>query len=353
MVAISGGLVNACAQVATVWGTAVASGAGDRFGATEFTVSPSVDILFPRLIGSAQYMVDDFTRGNVTYTASTTSDLGYRNNCDKVIAVFMGTSGMPTETTVGQADYKHTITFAASLTKYLTLAYESTSSLVHELPTCLVTSISIASQSIPGYIDFSANYIADTLQLATAVNTNAVLAATTNTEAAGIERVTAKQSDTFRINTQGGGDVAGGDQLNITGFQLDLERPFEIVNEIAGSSASTAPVSSGPMTGTFNVNLKQLDSHAASYTVWAAETAQKFRLSFEGSQIGSGVNKRFTVKVARAKIIDAPGFAVTDVGRNPLSLTYQLAKPGSNPTGWTDSYPYFEIVNTLATSLLA
>ncbi len=82
MVAISGGQTNAAIQIATTWGTAVASGAGDRFGATEYSFTPSVDVLQGRLIGSNQFMTDDFVRGNVTYTGTTTSDLGYRNGCD-------------------------------------------------------------------------------------------------------------------------------------------------------------------------------------------------------------------------------------------------------------------------------
>ncbi len=262
----------------------------------------------------------------------------------------MGTAAVPV-TTLGAS--VHLVYFNSAPTKFITLAYESTSTTVHEFPTCVPTGISISSQSIPGYIDFTCTVVASGLQLSTAVNTNAVLAATTNTETSGIERVTAKQSDTFYINAQGGGDVSGSDQLNITGFTFDLQRPYEIVNEIAGSSATTAPVSTGPMTGTFTAQLKQLDSHAASYTIWAAETAQKFRLSFEGTQAGTGVNKRFTIKVAKAKIVDAPSWGPSQVGRNPLSLTYQIARPTANPTGWTDSYPYFEIVNTLATSLLA
>jgi hypothetical protein len=351
MPALTGSFVSGAVQIASTWGTAAAAGAGDKFAA-EYSISPAVDVLTARGIGSGAYMDSNFTRGNILYTGSFTADLGFRNNCDVLLAQMMGTAAAPTETTGGQSDFLHTITFNTTLNaKYVTIAYESSSTTVHELPTAAVTGVTIASTAVPGYVDFTANVVANTLQLSTAVNTNAVLQAATFTEGTP-ELVTANLDDTFRTNAQSGGALAGGDQYNVTGFELSLERPQEIVNEIAGTASTTAPVASDKFQGSFTVQVKDLADHAM-YTIWAAETARKARLSFEGTQIGTGVNKRFTVLLPRMLLVDAPAFTVTAEGRNPLSLTFRLAKAAANPTGMSSTFPYFEIVNGLSTSLLA
>lgn len=349
---ITGAQTKAGVKIATTWGTAVACGAGNSF-AGEISPSFNVSELNAREIGSGAYMLSNTTRGSVIPTVSLTADLGYRNNCDILLAQFMGTAGAPTEVTVGQSDYKHTITFNTTLNaKYVTLAFESTSATVMEFPTCAVQSIGIATTGVPGYLDFTAELLANAVELSSSTNTNATLANCTFTEGVP-ELVAVDLVDKFRTNNQSGSAVGSGDQYNITGFNLALSRPQEIIPEIKGAAGNSAPLATELFEGTLSVDVKELADHAY-YTIWSAETTRKALIEIEGTQIGTGVNKRFSIFLPRMVLVTEPQYALTDQGTNTLSMEFRLLKAATAPTGMTGStYPYFEIVNGLATSLLA
>ena len=349
---ITGAQTKAGVKIASTWGTAVACGAGNSF-AGEISPSFNVSEITARQIGSGAYMLSNATRGSVIPTVSLTADLGYRNNCDVLLAQFMGTAAAPTEVTVGQADYKHVITFNSTLNaKYVTLAFETTTATVMEFPTCAVQSIGIATTGVPGYLDFTAELLANTVELSSAVNTNATLATTTFTEGTP-ELVAVDLVDKFRTNAQSGAAVGAGDQYNITGFNLSMNRPQEIIPEIKGAAGNPAPVASDLLDGTLSIDVRQLADHAY-YTIWSAETARKALIQIEGTQIGTGTNKSFSIYIPRMLLVTEPQYALTDQGTNTLSMEFRLLKAATAPTGMTGStYPYFEIVNGLSTSLLA
>ena len=200
MASITGAQTKAGVKIASTWGTAVACGAGNSF-AGEISPSFNVSELTSRQIGSGAYMLSSATRGSVIPTVSLTADLGHRNNCDILIAQFMGTSGAPTEVTTGQSDYKHVITFNSTLnSKYVTLAFETSSATTMEFPTAAVQSIGIATTGVPGYLDFTAELLANTVELSSSTNTNATLANCTFTEGTP-ELVAVDLVDKFRTNT--------------------------------------------------------------------------------------------------------------------------------------------------------
>lgn len=349
---ITGAQTKAGVKIASTWGTAVACGVGNSF-AGEISPSFNVSEITSRQIGSGAYMLSSATRGSVIPTVSLTADLGYRNNCDVLLAQFMGTAPAPTEVTVGQADYKHVVTFNNTLNaKYVTLAFETTTATVMEFPTCAVQSIGIATTGVPGYLDFTAELLANDVSLSSIVNTNATLATTTFTEGTP-ELVAVDLVDKFRTNAQSGAAVGAGDQYNITGFNLSMNRPQEIIPEIKGSTGNPAPVASDLLDGTLSIDVRQLADHAY-YTIWSAETARKALIQIEGTQIGTGTNKSFSIYLPRMLLVTEPQYALTDQGTNTLSMEFRLLKAATAPTGMTGStYPYFEIVNGLSTSLLA
>jgi hypothetical protein len=351
MASLSGAQTAAAIKIASTWGTAVSVGAGNKI-AGEFTANFGVEELNARTIGSGAYWLSNATRGRVVPTISFTGDLGYRNNCDVILAQMFGTAAAPSEVTGAQGDYKHTITLNTTLNaKYLTVVYESSSATVHEFPTCATRSVGFKSQSVPGYIDFTAEMLANNVVLSGPTNNNAAVIAATFTE--GTAELTAcDYPDTYRQNTQSGGAVGGGDQYNITGFDLQIQRPQETIGEIKGASGLSAPTATSYLDGTFTVTVKELADHAM-YTIWSAETAQKAVLNIQGTQIGTGTNKTWAIYLPRMLLVTEPQYALTTEGTNPLTLNFRLLKASANPTGMSSTYPYFEVTNGLATSLLA
>lgn len=302
------------------------------------------------MIGSGKQMIDTATRGNFKPSIDLTMDARYRDCMAFILAQFMGTSGAPVEQTGGQGDYKHTITFNTTMNaKYGTLAYESASATVIEYPTTACQSIRFALDDAPGILEFGASLIANTALITGTTNSNASMAAATLVDS---EVIAYAFEDTFRMNAASGGAVGGGDQYNITSFELNLERPQEIMGEIKGSSGNSDPIASGLFAGTLTLGVKSLEDHA-KFTEWSAETPQKCSLNIQGTQIGTGVNKAITINIPRMLLVQEPQYTLSSEGVNPLTLTYVLLQASAAPTGMSSVYPYFEIINGLSTSLLA
>jgi hypothetical protein len=353
MGSISGSQTNIGVKIASTWGTAVAAGSGNKFGGE---LTPNFDpasILQARAVGSGWYMLPDETKGAVIPTVSLVGDLGYRNNWDVILAQMMGTAAAPTETTTGQADYKHVVKFNTTLnTKYVTIAWESSSTTTIEIPTAACRKFGIKTTSIPGYLEASAELLGGQVNLSSSTNTNTTLQATTFTEGTP-ELVACDYSDYYRHNVASGSALNTGDTYAITSFDFNLERPQEIIPEIKGGTAWGVPTASGFVNGTLAVTVKELADHAM-FTIWNAETAYKAIINVQGTQIGTGTNKTWAIYIPRMKLISAPVYAVTDPGTNTLSLKWDLLYTSTAPTGMTGyNYPAFEITNTLSTSLLA
>ncbi len=349
MASISGAGTSAICQIATTWGTAVAGGATDKLVA-EITHSLNEQELVARQIGSGNYMATTATRGGVLPTVTVTGDAGYRNQMDKILAQFMGTAGAPSEATGGQGDYVHSITFNTTLnSKYLTIAYESSSATVHEFQTCACNTFSFKTTGIPGYCEYSAGFLANDLQLGTAVNTNAVIQAATLTDE---ELVAANGADDFWLNAQSGAGLAVGDKLDITGFELNMTRPQKTVGELRNAIGTSAPISDGLFEGTLRITLKELADHTY-YNIWNNETVYKARIGIDGTQIAAGTSKSVICYLPEIMLVKAPEYSLVEPGVNAVTYEFRLHKAASNPTGMLSTYPYFAITNTLSTSLLA
>lgn len=349
MASITGSQANAAVKVASTWGTEVATGAGNKLVA-EISQSLNAQILNARTLGSGQQMLQNATRGGIQPTVTITMDVGYRNNFDVLLAVLMGTSGAPAEVTGGQADYKHTITFNSTLNaKYVTVAYESSSTTTIVFPTCAVRSVTIRTTQIPGYLEASFELLANDISFSSATNPNATIAATTQTDT---DLAAVMFDDDFWLDTRGSAALASGDQYNLTSYELTLTRPQEFVGEIKGASGNGTPRASGDFEGSLTVGVKELADHAL-FTAWNAETEYKSKFLVEGTQIGTGTNKSIAIYLPCMKLVQEPQYSLVENGINAVTATYTLLKPTAAPTGMASAYPYFEITNGLATSLLA
>lgn len=349
MGAISGAKTNAIVQISSTWGTAVAGGDGDKY-VGEISHSMNISELTARAIGSGSSMISGATRGNEKPTVSLTGDAHYQGAFGAILSQFMGTDSVSSELTASQGDYRHTITFNTTLNaKYLTFAYESSSTTVHEFPSCAVSSLTIRTPQVPGYLEYQAELVANTLDLSTSTNTNAVCAAATLTDS---EIIAQGFADSFWIDLQSSGALDSSDKLNILSYELKLDRPQESANEMKGSAGNGSPIATDLFSGTLTVTLKELVDHTY-YTYWANETPLKARFTIEGSVIGTTTPKSLNCYIPRMQLIGEPVYGVASNGMNPVTYTFKLSKASANPTGMSSTYPYFELVNSLSTGYLA
>lgn len=350
MASISGSSTVAAVKVASTWGTSVAVGSGNKFPG-EITYQANVTELVSREIGSGNEMVTGATKGLIKPTVNITMDCGYENNFDTFLAQFFGTDSVSAELTPSQGDYRHTITFNSTLnSKPLSVAYTDTSSTSIEFPTCGVRSVTIKPQGVPGYLDATFELVTNDIVYGSATNTYAVVAAAT--ARSNQEQMATAFNDTVWINSTSGGSLSSSDKVNVIDWSVTFTRPQECGNEITGSTGLTAPAKQGLFEGTLTLTLRELPDHTW-FTSWGAETRHKFKIGFDGSQIGSGSNRSMYMYIPQAQLIQEPQYALTAPGINPVTLTYKISKAASNPTGMSSTYPYFEIINTKSTQLLA
>lgn len=327
---------------ATAWGTAGAVGAGDLCAAT-YTPNNSVQELMSSPIGSGRQMATDAEAGQIDYGFTLAGEATYQSGLDRVLAQFFGTSGAPTEVTGGQGDYRHRMTLNSTWNaNRCTYAIQSSSAAVHEYPSAVFNSLTISSTSPKTFLNFSASALADTVLFSGTTNNWAAIDACTITDS---EYIKVAASDNFWINAQGGGALSSGDILGITDYQIVLNKPQSTPKEIDGTSAVSAPVVDGMIDGTLTVTVRGSTDNTYM-TAWSAGTEYKCLFKVIGTTISAGTPKSLTVYCPRMKLIEMPGYSVTDPGTNPLTLVFKLMAASANPTGMNSTLPYIELVNT-------
>lgn len=350
MAEITGSRTNLIMKIGSTFGTAVSGGAGNKIPFRSISRSLNPAALENAPLGLGRSMLTDSRRGNLIPRLSIDMVAGFRNSMDVMIAQMMGTAAAPTEQTASQGDYKHTITFSDTRNaKWLTTAFDATTTEVFEYPSCAVTRINIKADPPASYLNFAADLLANEEKIASTTNTNASLASATLTDD---EEAVVQTTSTFRMNTQSGSALAGGDKVEITSLDFELMIPQNPIFEIKGASGNSEPRVGGLLEGTVKITFAELASFTY-FTAAAADTAYKMDFEVTGTQIGSGVNKSIKILVPRMKIIEDIDFGLNDPGNNQPTVTMKLLSSSSNPSGMTSNYPYFEIINTLSTSLLA
>lgn len=347
MGALSGAKTNAAVVKAGTWGTAAAASTGDKF-VGEITHALNESVLKARSTGSGKRMPLGFTRGSTKPTVNLVGDCHFHGSFGRVLSQFMGADSISSEITASQGDYRHTLTFADQ-TKFVTVAEETSSTTVREFPTCSARSFTLRTPSVPGYLEYAAELAANDMELSTSTNTNAVLAASTLVDT---DILSPAFDDDFWIDTQASGSLASGDQFNILGYELVLNRPQESANEIKGAAGNGSPSITDDISGRLTITVKELANHSL-YAYFAAETALKCRFTVEGAQIGSGALKSLNVYIPRMQLIAAPQHGLVVPGMNPVTYVFDISEATSAPTGMSSVLPYFELVNTLATGYQA
>jgi hypothetical protein len=349
MAYIAGAQASAGIAVASTWGTAVAAGVRGKLPNVEITDDLGTSVLRQRAIGSGAFMAQAATRGAELPSVSLTGDAGVGNNFDRIVAQMFGTAAISAEITGAQGDYRHTVSFNTAPTKYITLARQDTSTTTLEYPTCQVTSCTIKTTSIPGYLEFSATAITNKLERSSAANTFAALTAATVVDTEGFS---AAADDDWWFTTQSDGTFTSGDQFNITSWSLTLNRPLSCKPQIKGAAGLAAPSADDLFTGQLTVTIEGLADHTV--TAWhEAETKLKSKFMVEGTQIGSGSLRSMFVYLPQMHLLEHVNSPMTSPGVNAVTCTFELSKADSNPTGFSSTYPLIEFVNTYATALLA
>ena len=338
----------AISAVADSWGTAKT--VTEKLVVESLTFDENAETLQSNGIGSGGLMSDNLQRGAISVSGQIQMRVGYGNGFPLILAQFMGTSGTPTEQNAGQADYLHTMTMNTTLKNtFLTIAAETSSTTVVEFPSVAITNISIVADAAPNYVNATIDFLASEAITSSPTNNNATIDALSQTDT---ELSLIDPADSFQINAQGGGALSGSDKLNITSYTLNLARVQEFAKEIRGAAGNGAPIQTDKITGSLEINLKQLDDNTY-LTAAQSSTEYKSLLSFDGTQIGTGDNKNYALYIPRMVLTQTPSYGLSSAGLNGYGIAFDIIEAAANPTGMSDTTPYSTVTNGRSTAYVA
>ena len=337
--------------IATNYGTATAATASeDRLVCESVGIEETVTELELNSIGAGTLVSTDADRGSVAAAASINMKGGYHNAFAKICAQFFGTSGTPTEQNGGEGDYLHRMTLNSDHTNiHASIAYESSTTTVKEIPSATCTDLAITWRPLD-YLDCTASFLGDEVELSTSVNTNAVVGASGEEDT---ERIVVQDTDEFLINAQGGGALTSPtDRLDVAEAVFNFTRPQSFVQEINGTAGNSAPIRDGLATGTLTVTLKNSNNHTYEDAAQAG-TEYKASIRAEGTQIGSGDNKKVEIFIPRMKLLPIPQYNLDSPGENQKILVFKILSASANPTDMDDHDFYVEFINEKSDAYVA
>jgi hypothetical protein len=340
MVAIKGSQKVIAVGLSDTFGTSAAVGVGDKLEVESISGSPNSTELTSNSIGSGNVMKNKSEIGMQSPTVDITHLAGYEDAGNKFLAQFFGDNSVD-EVVVGAHEHIFDIEEDFNA-EWLGISELKTTTSAIEYPSCTVTSINWEINP-DEYLNVSLNMLANIQDLNPAVNDADQLADCTIEDDL---RVVVRQNAEFRINAQAGGALSISDKVNGATISVTLQKPQEHIGEIKGSLGNSEPESSSgmPLTGTLTLSRKN-QPDLAYLTAHQAGTEFKAAILIPGPIVTGSTRYAYELYFPRLKVITPVDDGTSDAGRNPESITFEIMKADTNPTGMAHQYPRVRIVN--------
>lgn len=276
------------------WGTAVAVSSGMRLRCSQLSISGGFEEFLSRDIGfgkKLQETIKTIFNGNITVTC----DLTYNQPWMALLASIMGTESTPAETTVGQADYSRTLDLANTTFggNFWSMAYiMEDATYLAELPSVKFNSFTIQSDSNNvGTVTFSGVFDKMVVTSTTSTYANVTgVAATAPYEAA----VLGGANHYFRMNANSGSALSSSNDFQIENYSFSITRPTRPQHVLRGANSKyiIEPKEIDRIDGSLTVRFGEIARGSFDLLLnWLNGTFLKAELFFDGSQIGTGVNR--------------------------------------------------------------
>lgn len=347
MANITGSAISAGFRQGSTYGTAVAIGTGHKGIFESINDSVSTTIGDSVGIGSGLSMDNSADKLREDVTINVNQQARYNDGImPLLLASFLGVAGTPTEQTLDEDDYLHTITFSPTADKFLTFARTVTTTETFEYPSCHVTGINFSLGEVPGYLTYSCDLVADSRVLDSSTNTTTTLNAAT---VLGSSIISAGTADYLWMNAQAGDALDSSDAISyVESLDISFERPKSINYSLGGSRVLV----DDKLEVTLTLNFGSIED-LTHFTNYSAGTEQKALISVTGDQINAGESENISFYFPRLIAVDSPTTEASNAGVNPQSVTYKGLVAASNPTGMSNTYPYVTILNGNSAAILA
>lgn len=328
---------------------------------SNITVSAAFQEFSPRDIGFDNFRTV-VTKLGLDVNVTITADVSYDGVWLHLLAALMGTStSSPSETTSSQGDYLHNIDLASSnYGDFVTIAWKVEDDYVLEIPSLKITSFSLTHPANGvGQITFQGigSRVVDNASVTNSVSDLNALSYTTYEPA-----VLGATNHYLRIDDYSTGTaLSNADDKNILSYNLAITRPMQnrLTLRGANSKYTLEPLQLGVTTGTFGFQMSLIDNSAIDGIVeWLGATKLMAEVFFDGSQIGSGVNRSIKLQLPYLEHIGAmpTGYDVqSNNGLMQPTFTYNLLQAPSAPSGMSGVTNYLRVaqIGTRSTGWLA
>lgn len=333
--------VVAALKLGTTWGTAGdVTSAGVNLYASAITLSGGFGDFLTRDFGQGGKRTNN-ARLAGTFDVTITADLTYGQGWLTLLSGLFGTESSPSETTGGQADYTCNIDVADStFGLFWTLLFSIETDRVMEIASLKPVSMTL-TQDINAAGTVSFQCIARDIAIS---STNTVAEITALTDYPYETATLGGTNHYFRMDSYSTTTaLTNADDKAISGFTFTLSRPHQRRYGLQGANTpyTYEPQQLGPIDATLTARFIELDN--ASWDLFGEWVTPAFKMAeifFDGSQIGSGVNRSYKFRFPYLKIKGAipPGHDVqSNNGLFLPSATWDCLKASSAPSGMSGS----------------
>lgn len=338
----------------TTWGTPVAIGAGSGIWLTSFRYGRIGKNVLPDPSLTGKSWGNPPRTGVHLCEVRIAGRARYGYNFPFLLALMLGTSGAPS----GVGPYVHDVVLADRLSVFATMVARevlngSTTKFV-EFASLIAEELTLR-WSAGGEIDFEMVLIGGKLDRASAVNTQTQWNALTFPDS--LRTILPAADGRFRINAQGGGALAGGDEKNPVAGELRIRRTLArdhvLSTALAGLVAQPVPEDGGEVTLTLDFPERGapgsfISTEQSFIDDFDNEVERKADLLFTLS-----ANNAILFELPRLRVVEHPTLEVPESGRTPHRVVLRGFDPTAAPTGMTATKSIFaQVTDQVSTAYL-
>lgn len=352
--------VDAGIAVGSTWGTAAAVTDALHFSTITFNPTWTKHIGADALTGYFRNEAHS-QKGALSVPFQATGMGTYDGAWLKLLAGFFGTTtGSPSEVNASEGDYQHTIALTAptsSIPKFFTIAWDTESDEVIELPSVFITQISWTHQA-NGQLTWSITGVADKVVYSgdsTPENTAAEVAALTPPSYE--ECILAGTNSYVRVAAFSSSTALdSGDDQQVLSYSVSYSRAIQEQRPTRGANTPyiVRPKEVGKITGTFGFTLAEVDEGVIDpLEQWMDHDHIMAEVFFDGTIIGAGANRSHKIQLPSLRPGDgSPGGYGPQKGQLMTpQVSYEIYQSDTAAAGMSVSVPTHVIVNEESSSL--
>ena len=349
MPGLSGTEIKCAVKKASVWGTAVVCGANNGILLLPTNIKRDAEINTDDSMGSL--FSKEGLPGPVKVEGDKPGYLRY-DSLDLLFAMYMGIAGAPASQ--GSGAYAYTYKIKTLLDGLFYTYAKNMKNYIEEYPSVKIVGINIKGEVGAKPVEVVFQTICNNKVINSAINTTSTFANVTYFEEQNRVRFS---EGVWRMNTQSGAALGGGDTIYPAAFEFDTKRKDKGEYSTQYKTATNQelidePAGDGSMDTTFKLTFPRHTSSAYIADL-IADTKKKLDMTFTGALIGGSFYRQFKLQFPNLQLKNVDPVDANGNIKEPLEfIVHGALTAPSGMAGLTDSF-WLSGINRLSTDPLA